>query len=238
MRPINKLYWFEQLGDWAPKLKPVLTDSEYISKLFTYLANEMNRTQVFPAFNDIFKAFNMCQYKDLKVVIFGLQPTPFLNNYDNTPLSNGLAYGNHLKPFNMCIGEVEQITSCVEREMYNGLKFDTDNELTTWANQGVLLLNCALTSVREKKGLHLKPWEKFTKFVVQTINNTNSGIIFCLWGKEMQQLRPLINEDLHYVLVNELSPIDSLKQNIDWQCNHFKEVNKILKTNNNYEIKW
>jgi uracil-DNA glycosylase len=238
MRSIDRYYWEEQLGDWAQKLKPILTDTEYINKLFNYLKQESLRTQVYPAFDNIFNAFNYCAYKDLKIVIFGLQPTPFIAPWNSKPLSNGLAYGNHQMPMNGFQHETNKVTMCIEQEIYGGLKIDTDNSMTTLAKQGILLLNCSLTSVADKKGLHLKPWEKFVKFVIQTINKNNSGIIFCLWGEDLMQLEPLIDKKLHYVLTEKTSPTEAVRNDVDWHCTHFNDINKILKKNNNLIINW
>ena len=218
---INKLYWYNNLGDWTPKLQPILQDTEYISKLFNYLHQEYNSTRVIPSINNLFKPFTLSEYSNLKVVILGVEPVI---------QSDGLAYSYEK--------ETKVIIDQIEKTMYNGLNLLKEDDLSYLAEQGVLFLNVSITSTNRKKLNHLEPWSKFINQIFTVLNEYNSGLIFCLWGNYLKiNYKDKINSNLHYILEYDKHPIECINSK-DWNCNHFSEINEILIKNNTLKIEW
>lgn len=225
----GKEFWVNELGtDWTLQLKETLR-TPYANKLMEFVSVEYSMNKVVPLKEDIFRAFKLCSWKDVKVVILGLEPS--LNC-----LPSGLAYGEkHIMDFHsitLC-----KIYDCVERVYYEGgFYLDFDFSLDHWAEQGVLLLNKSLTVRKGESKSHLKPWGKFVSATLNAVNDNTNGTIFILWGKEAQQLKPHINKN-HYVLTFD-DPQDYIDTGKDWNCPNFKEADKIMTDLYGKTIKW
>jgi uracil-DNA glycosylase len=110
--------------------------------------------------------------------------------------------------------------------------------LTKWAEQGVLLLNAALTVRAGEPFSHAKyGWSDFTDAVIQKISDEKTGIIFLLWGKFAQEKQVLIDESKHYVLkAAHPSPFSADKG--FFGCKHFSKTNSLLMQNGQQPIDW
>jgi len=214
---LTKKYWVDKLGlDWANALKDVLRDP-YMEKLMKFLNTEYSKSEIYPDRQDVFRAFKMCPFDKMKVVIVGLDPAW-------TPSPNGLAYGTNSTETFLGI-TYSEIRKRIENDFHNGLCIDFDFTFEKWANQGVLLLNTALTAPKYRTAAHQKPWNKFTRTVIQAINDYRPGTVFMFWGEETQYLiSDLKNQD---VLVSE-HPASAGKQYQDWDTEIFKNCNKLL----------
>jgi len=232
---LDKMYWYGQLADWTPRLKPIIK-TPYMVKLINFLLQEYEKEEVHPTFNKIFRAFDLSSFEKLRVVILGLEPSTL--TAAGGPIANGVAYSNDIDSPNPFGGPIDKISVCVEQKLYKGLNLDFNPNLKGWMNQGVLLLNVCPTAVKGKPMSHERPWKKFISYVFELINKEHDGIIFCLWGKELEHYRDLIDEKKHIVLVNETSPRDAVKRGDNWQCDHFGQINKILLNNKQPKIKW
>ena len=141
----------EKLGDWYPVLQP-LVKSKGFAKLGKTLKAEEN-IGLCPKFSNIFDAFEKCQFKDLKAIILGQDP------YPQRGVATGLAFANYndkpqLSPsLDILMKEVEK--NC------NTIALDFDPTLESWASQGVLLLNSALTCRVGFPGSHAELWRPF-----------------------------------------------------------------------------
>jgi len=111
------------------------------------------------------------------------------------------------------------------------------NELDFLADQGILLLNSALTTTYNKPDSHLLIWEPFIKYVIEILNKKDK-LIFCGFGKVANTL--LINVDISKHIVFEREhPAASAYQNRDWKHdNLFSKTNEILYSIYEKEIKW
>jgi uracil-DNA glycosylase len=109
--------------------------------------------------------------------------------------------------------------------------------IESWAKQGILMLNAALTIEEGKSGSHLEPWKQFTEAVFKTLNESTTGLIFCFWGKDALKFAPLINDDVHHVLVAS-HPVSAVYKGGVWECDHFKRINQILMASNPDDIDW
>lgn len=230
-----------QFGEgWYNLLKDFLYSEEYfkIGKEIKKVINDMS-THLIPHPGNIFQAFRECNYKDLKLVILGNGPHPYIIN--NHRFSNGLAYSYLFSESSSVYRpeSIKHILEEIEDNLYDGFNLelnDIDMSLINWANQGVLLLNTSLTCERNKDGVHTELWSNFITEVITKINDNNCGIIFCLWGEEFFKYEKLIDINAHYILKTNSSPNQRL-----WKGNnHFTEINKTLMFLNGKEniINW
>lgn len=226
---LNKQFWVNKLGEgWALKLRDTLKDP-YIQKLMEFLQTEYALNTVYPEKKDVFKAFKACPWDDLKIVILGQDP------YYNGD-ANGMAFANNVNT-NLRSRSILKIHSLIEREYYDGLCLDFDFTLEDWANQGVLLLNTALTVRAGKPGSHTKQWKKFTSAVLTAINDYHPGIVFMLWGGHAKAFAPHLSENMHVLTAEH--PAYAVRQgNRDWTCSNFTEADKILNEKYGTTIKW
>tara|TARA_R100000030_G_scaffold55450_1_gene41789 strand:- start:884 stop:1603 length:720 start_codon:yes stop_codon:yes gene_type:complete len=173
----------KQVGDWYPLLEPILSSSYFNSLTTTIKKGKAEGRIIYPDTKLTFRAFKLCQLKDLKVVILGQDPyhdgsatgLAFANSGDGPRISPSLAW----------------IKKALEHD-YDTLCLDFDYGLTSWADQGVLLLNTALTVEKGKAGSHTVLWNTFTKELLNYLTNTKDDIIFVLWGKKAQDYAKFI----------------------------------------------
>jgi len=228
MIKLGKRFWTEKLGiKWTTQLKDMLR-SPYSSKLMGFINTEYVMNDIEPFKVDIFNAYKLCKWEDVKVVIIGDKP------YMNTTPS-GLAYGNKFVSQFYSI-ELSIIHDCIEREYHkDGFYLDFNFTLEDWAKQGVFLINKQLTTRVEGKNIHKKPWGKFISATLNAIIDYKPGTIFMLWGKEAQLLEPHL-KNMHVLKYDHPSEyIDSKKS---WNCPNFKQADKILIDLYGETIKW
>ena len=184
---------------------------------------------IFPADNDVFNAFNYVDLPDVKVVILGQDP------YHGEGQAHGLAFS--VQP------GIKVPPSLVN--MYKELITDIDGFekpphgcLTSWAEQGVLLLNTVLTVQQANAHSHAKlGWEIFTEQVVQTLNKKNKGCVFILWGAHAHKKGKNINQEKHLVLSGpHPSPLSAYRG--FFGCQHFSQANTWLEKNSISPIDW
>jgi len=161
---------------WADILFPYI-DSKLYDDLTDSLVSLVEEGKRFtPKFKDIFNAFKECKYDDLKVVIVGQDPYPQVGSAD------GLAFSCSKKD------KVEKSLQYINKAI------DTDHtDLRCWANQGVLLINTALTVEVNKIGSHFWNWKPFTEHLFSKINQDNKDIVFILMGKKAEAWERLIS---------------------------------------------
>lgn len=233
LKKIN-IDWEFIIGDWYDRkeIKTFLS-SIYMNKLLSHLLLTYKNKKIYPNRDNIFKCFKLTKPKNLKVVILGQDPY-----FDGTAI--GLAFGNKINSSRLS-PSLSKILERIEKD-FNTLKIDEDITLSTWAEQGVLLLNTALTVEHGMPNSHKKPWEAFTKFIIKHIAQSFPGTIFMMWGKQAQEYEVIDGYDLNktcYVLKAE-HPSYAARQNRVWNCNNFLEANKIIKVSNGKEfcIEW
>lgn len=203
-------------------------EKEYIVKLKEFLILEKSNYIVFPKGKQIFNAFNTTPFNNVKVVILGQDP------YHGEGQAHGLSFSvpNKTKEPPSLIN--------IFNELENDLNIRNHGKgnLTDWAKQGVLLLNCTLTVRKNVAGSHQnKGWEKFTNKIISLLSEKRNGIIFLLWGNFAKNKSILINQSKHYILhSSHPSPLSAYRGFIG--CNHFSKCNEILRNQNKKEINW
>lgn len=213
--------------DWYDFLKDEL-ESSYFKKIINYLDKEI--FTVYPSKDKIFRAFELCPLKDLKVVIISQDP------YFNPKQANGLAFS---------VDKGIKIPPSLENIFYE-LKTDlginrTNSDLSDWASQGVLLLNTVLT-VRQSLPMSHRNigWQIFTDKVIERLAWGRDNLVFILWGKEAGEKKEMIKKSIHgrshYVLTaSHPSPYSASNF---FGCKHFSKTNEFLKLIGKEEIKW
>lgn len=220
--------------NWYNKLKDYI-ESDKFRKIALTVRDRRQKTQVFPKSDEVFKAFQLTPFNNIRVVIIGMDPYP--TEYKGEPVACGLAFAPRYSEF--VPPSLKQIYYRLKQTLYSEeLNFlETDMDLHKWAEQGVFLLNAALTVEKGKAGSHLLLWKDFTETVIKTISENSSGVIFCFWGKDAQQFAPLVNSNAHHKLLAS-HPVSAVYKGGNWDCDHFEEINRILQHNNGEKIKW
>ena len=208
----------------AEKQKP------YFKQILAFLDNERNQGKtVFPAKEDIFNAFEYTGFEDIKVVILGQDP------YHNVGQAHGLAFsvnlGVAIPPSlrNM----YKELEASVE-----GFQISSHGDLTSWAKQGVFLLNTTLTVEAHKANSHKDiGWETFTDSIIQKISENKESVVFMLWGAHARKKKSLIDGSKHLILESSHpSPLSAYRGFLG--CDHFVLANDYLKKMNSRIIDW
>lgn len=225
----------EQLGDWEC-LYPFFESEEW-PKIKEALKPSLSQTT--PDVSVWFRAFKECKYKDVKLVIVGLSPYFGVDSYTNENIADGLAFSTSEK--HTVPPSLFKIYKGMEWDLWKGMNRSMDrwNDLTFLANQGVLLLNSALTTTYGSPDAHLEIWKPFTIFVLQQILNKNRDIQIVGMGKHANAIidgiegMPLLTT---YALEH---PAAAARANREWEHRHiFSTVNETLKEQNLTPIVW
>lgn len=157
---------------WFTVLKDQF-DLPYFKNLRDFVKQEYLNKKVFPAPKNIFRAFNICPFDKVKVVIVGQDP------YHGSGQADGLSFS---VPSAFKIPpSLKNIFKEIEDDL--SIKVKEDGDLSRWANQGVLLLNSSLTVVENIPASHSGlGWEIFTDSVIKKLSEEKSGLVFMLWG--------------------------------------------------------
>ena len=212
--------WDEILADeWQ---KP------YYLALREFLKKEYKTQRVYPDMNNIFNALKYTSFEDTKVVIIGQDP------YHGYGQAHGLCFS--VKEGVAHPPSLKNIFKELEADV--GRPLSKSGELTSWAKQGVLLLNAVLT-VREGQPTSHKNmgWETFTDRVIGELNRKETPVVFLLWGAYAQKKAEIITNPIHKKLFSvHPSPLSASRGFMG--CKHFSKTNEILKANGLDEIRW
>lgn len=217
---------------WGKVLKPII-EGENFKQIMSFIKSERQEKEIFPTEENMFKSFRSTPFNKVVAVILGMDPYP--NKHKGQIVANGLAFSTDVP--NYTPPSLKQIYKAIKKCLYQ--EDDTsvsDMDLNMWAQDGVFLLNTALTIESGKSGSHLKLWEEFTTQVIKTIDDRNTNVFFCLWGKDAQKFKHLIS-DRNYILTAP-HPISASYKGQAWECDHFKVINDYLKKYNNSQITW
>lgn len=181
------------LGDWYPFYEKTIQkfpkDFDLLKR--TLSAARTSRT-VYPDGPEVFKAFELCQYADLKVVIIGQDP---YHNGAATGLAFGVKEGFNINPSLRVIHNEVIQSHDLQDDFNNPEPVEFDYTLTSWAKQGVLLLNNTLTVVKGHPNSHEPYWRFFTRDIVKQIAETKESVVFMLWGKfAVETFEPIVKE--------------------------------------------
>ena len=215
----------EYFGDWMKVL-----DRNETMKIMGWLRS-INQSTLCPSIKDVFKAFKLCPYNKCRVVFISQDP------YPQRGVAQGVLFGNSpdtpedkLSPSLQIIKE-----SVINFEIpHNLITFDPT--LESWAKQGILMINSALTTEVGKIGVHMMKWRPFMIALLKQMSMINTGIIYVLFGSQAQILEPYISKN-NYVLKIE-HPAYFARTNKKMPYHIWKDINKILYDLYGERIEW
>ncbi len=215
----------EYFGDWMKVL-----DRNETMKIMGWLRN-INQSTLCPLIKDVFKAFKLCPYNNCRVVFIGQDP------YPQRGVAQGVLFGNSSDtPENKLSPSLQIIKeSVINFEIpHNLITFDPT--LESWAKQGILMINSALTTEVGKIGVHMMKWRPFMIAFLKQMSMINPGIIYVLFGSQAQILEPYISKN-NYVLKIE-HPAYFARTNKKMPYHIWKDINKILYDLYGERIEW
>lgn len=217
---------------WTTKLRGFIQSSDFDKVLEALYKERENGKRFTPPLKQVFSAFENCPVNNLRVIMVGQDPYPQLG------VADGMAFScsNTLKPQ----PSLQKIFDAVKLTVYPYEHIpDMNPDLTRWANQGVLLLNTALTCRVDQVGSHYNIWHDFLMYVMDILNFTDSGLIFVLMGKQAQELEDTIGPQ-HYIIKTTHPAYASYSKQPWDSCDIFNKINKIIKGQNgpDYQITW
>ena len=228
----------EILGEgWFYHLSPFFDTKE-----FNIIRENLKKNKrYYPFAKHIFNAFRFTPWEKVRVVILGQDPYHGIVTVENNkqvPQAIGLAFGVPNQSITIPPSLVN-IRTELENE-YDDLILDFNYSLKPWADQGVLLLNTALTVKPGEPGSYIDTWKPFTTFVIQTLAKESNGLIWLLWGSHAKQYEKYINPKFHHILKSgHPSPL-SANRGFWFGNGHFKKTNEIIESQNGKSeiIKW
>ena len=212
-------------NDWKEILN-LEFQKEYYKELDKFIKNEYKTKVIFPIKEEIFNAFELCSFSNTKVIILGQDP------YHNFNQAHGLAFsvlkGNKIPP------SLRNIYQELERDL--GYLPPSHGDLTSWAEEGVLLLNTILTVKHNSPLSHKgRGWEIFTDNIIKELNKDNRPKVFVLWGNNAIAKRMLITNENHQILTSSHpSPLSARHSFIGSKV--FSKINAFLKKTKQIEI--
>jgi len=213
-------------SSWKKELLPEF-EKPYWEPLTTFVRSEYETKTVYPAPKNIFRAFDLCPFDKVKVVIVGQDP------YHGLRQANGLCFavndGITLPP------SLQNIYKEIHNDL--GIQPLASGDLSRWAKQGVLMLNSVLTVLASKPASHAgKGWEYFTDAVIQALHKDRKHIVYLLWGKYAQTKGAAINREDNLVLTSaHPSPYSAT---LFFGNHHFSKCNEYLIEHGMTPIDW
>lgn len=216
---------------WSVKLRTFIKSSEFDKILETLYKMREDGKRFTPPLKQVFRAFEECPVDKLKVIIIGQDPYPYFG------VADGLAFScsNTGKPQ----PSLKKIFEAIEHTVYEDFPTHQDPDLTRWANQGVLLLNTALTCQVDKVGSHYPVWKDFTTYIMDILNFTDTGLIFVLMGKQAHEFESMIGD--HHYIMKTTHPAYASYTKQSWDSeNIFNKINHIINGQHGptFKINW
>ena len=207
---------------------------DYFKKLEKFINNEytddtiQHFTNIYPPRDKIYRAFDLCPLKDIRVVIIGQDP------YHGPGQANGLAFA---------VDEDAKIPASL-RNIIKESK-TTDRTLISWAKQGIFLLNTCLTVRESKPASHSgKGWETYTDNAIKYLLNNSDWekpLIFCLWGRHAENKRSLIEgyDNVAIISTSHPSPLSATKTSRPFLgSEQFQTINDLLRAGGEQPIRY
>ena len=215
----------DYFGDWMKVL-----DRNETMKIMGWL-KIVNKNTLCPNIKDVFKAFKLCPYDKCRVIFIGQDP------YCQKDIAQGILFGNSsntpedkLSPSLQVIKE-----SVINFEIpHNLITFDPT--LESWAKQGILMINSALTTEVGKTGVHMMMWRPFMASFLRKMSTINTGIIYVLFGSQAQVLEPYINANNYVLKIEHPAYFARVKKKMPNDI--WRVINKLLYDLYGERIEW
>ncbi len=213
-------------NSWDEILQDEMQKS-YFKYVKEFVKNERLSKTIYPPAQDLFNAFKLTDFNNIKVVILGQDP--YHGEKEAMGLSFSVRRGVRTPPS----------LRNIFKELHDDLGIDRcDTDLSDWAKQGVFLLNTVLTVEKDKANSHKDiGWEIFTDFVIKQINDKLDNVVFILWGRQARDKKRMITNPNHYV-IESAHPSPLSAYNGFFGSKPFSKSNEYLKKINKKEINW
>lgn len=202
-------------------------EEPYWEILTAFIRDQYSRQKIYPSAANIFRAFDLCPFDEVKVVILGQDP------YHGFRQANGLAFAVDNKV------ALPPSLKNIYQEIKNDLGITPlpSGDLSRWATQGVLMLNSVLTVAAGSPASHSgKGWEQFTDAVIRSLNDNCKEIVYLLWGRYAQNKGEVIDQSQNLVLKSgHPSPFSA---SLFFGNHHFSKCNEYLKAHGKSPIDW
>lgn len=215
-----------------PSWKNVLNEEfekPYFKNIVQFLKTEKEQHKtIYPKGNLIFNAFDQTPFDQVKVVLIGQDP------YHGPDQAMGLCFsvakGIPTPP--SLVNMYKELNTDI------GMNIPKTGDLTSWAKQGVFMLNATLTVRASEANSHAQiGWGNFTDAVIKKISEEKSGVVFLLWGKFAQSKAAMIDANKHHILkAAHPSPLSAY--NGFFGCKHFSKTNQLLALQGKEAIDW
>ena len=197
----------------------------YFRCIKEFIKEERKNKVIYPPKEDLFNAFKLTDFKDIKVVIIGQDP--YHGEKEAMGLSFSVRKGVKTPP------SLQNIFKELESDL--NIK-RTNTDLSDWAREGVFLLNTVLTVEKDKANSHKEiGWEIFTDFVIKQISEKLDNVVFILWGRYARNKKFLIDQKKHFI-IESAHPSPLSAYNGFFGSKPFSKANKYLKMHNKTEI--
>lgn len=212
-------------NDWDIILKSVW-ESEGFKTFMDKVKKEYKENICYPEFNNIFNALKQTSYKNVKAVIIGQDP--YFNEGEAHGLSFSVQKGIRIPP------SLQNIFKELKSDL--GFEIPKSGDLTSWAKEGVLLLNSIL-SVKKGKALSHKDlgWQRLTDYIIKVLNAKETPIVFMLWGSFARSKKEFITNKKH-LIIESVHPSPFSVHNGFFGSKPFSKTNNFLKLNGIKEI--
>ena len=179
----------EYFGDWMKVI-----DRAELNSVMAKVGQEYRRKSLCPAQSDVFRTFELCPLKDLKVVFLGQDP------YPQKGVATGVLFGNRKEV------DEDNLSPSLNVVKEAAINFEVphycitfDQTLESWAKQGILMINSALTVEMNRIGSHVMLWRPFIAKLLKNLSDYNMAAVYVLFGKQAQTFKPYINEKFNYI---------------------------------------
>ncbi len=202
-------------------------EKPYFKALNTFVDEERKSYTIYPPANEVFTAFELVPYNEVKVLLLGQDPYPSPGHAHGLCFSVKVGVKHPASLRNMFIELREDIGCTVPNHGYLG----------AWAGQGLLMLNAVLTVREGEPNSHAgKGWEQFTDAVIKQLSDRNDPVVFVLWGNYAQKKSKLIDEQKHTILkAAHPSPLSVKKFS---GSRPFSAINQALARHGKQPIDW
>jgi len=242
-----KLYENLKPSGWGDKLKSFILSSDFDKILAQLLAGAKQGKRFTPVLKQVFRAFEECPLDKLKVVVIGQDPYPqgplvtrdgkdgMVREVSRFPVADGLTFS--CSNTNTPQPSLKYIFKALEETVYpDGYTWDPD--LKRWSNQGILLLNCALTTELNKTGSHYAMWHDFLVFLFDYLHVDHPEVIYLYFGKKAQEWAAHIPDEGNQLFASH--PASAAYQEAErWDCSDiFNKASVLVKKQFNEDIIW
>lgn len=213
---------------WNTVLRTFIKSNDFVQLINKLQIDVQNNKRFTPTFKYVFKAFEECHYNDVKVIVVGANPYPEIN------VADGLAFS--------CSRQTRlekpliQIHNAINETVENASP--SNNDLSYLANQGVLLLNTALTTEINKPDLHQDYWKYFMAHLFDELHVNKPDLVYLLMGNKAHQWEDLVDNGDNVIKVSHPGSGAYAKEH-KWDCEDcFNRLNEILALQELPEIMW